>query len=87
MYKFHIVYVEKSRSWLRSAICSVTPFDGKCQKSTSVSHIFLYYRFTDIQQFLKKLPSKVGQGHGVQFLQLNHSMANAKIYKRHFLQV
>ena len=33
------------------------------------------YRFIDITI------QKVGQGHGVQFLQLHHLMANVKIYK------
>ena len=39
-----------------------------------------YFHFRDIT-ILKFLPQKVGQGHGVQFSQLHHSMANVKIYK------
>ena len=36
---------------------------------------------SEIKYLLTFLPSKVGQGHQVQYLQLHHSMANIKIYK------
>ena len=39
------------------------------------------YHFGEIK-FTKKLPSNVGQGHGVQFSQLHQPMVNANIYKR-----
>ena len=47
-------------------------------------HIFCTgsYRFRNIN-ILDLLPSK-SQGHGVQFWQCRLSMANVKIYKRHF---
>ena len=38
------------------------------------------YRFRDTI-FFKIYIQKAGQGNGVQFLQLHHSMANVKIYK------
>ena len=79
-YKIFKCLPSKSRSRSRSAIFS--PFDGKCQnlQMSPTHNCTSSYRFRDIE-ILKFLPPKVGQGHGVQFSQLQHSMANVKIYK------
>ena len=70
----------RSRSRSSRAIVVLTTIDGKChsiQKTTtyfcSSSHSFRYINICVIQ--------KVGQGHGVQMLQCQRSMANVKIYK------
>ena len=60
---------------------AITPFDSKWQNLQMSSITFLHnlLPFTDITILI--LPLIVGQGHGVQFSQLHHSLANVKIYK------
>ena len=55
------ILIFESRSRYRRTIFALTPFDGKCQKSTNVSIIFFFcasfYRFIDIT-VLHLCPSK-----------------------------
>ena len=57
----------------------MAPFDCKYQ-NIHMSHTQSSCRFRDIN-ISNLLPSKVGQGHVVQFPQLHHSMADVKVYK------
>ena len=57
-----------------SVILAMIPFDDKCQNLPKIS---------EIKKIKIVYLQKVGQGHGVQFSQLHHWMANAKIYKYH----
>ena len=75
------VWPSKSRSRSRTAISTITPFNGKCQ-NLQISHTNLFassYHFKEF--FWNFLLSKSRSGHGVQFSQLHDSMANVKIYK------
>ena len=64
---------------------ATTPFDGKCrnQQMASLHFCVRSYRFRDIKS-LNFYLQKVGQGHGAQFSQGHHSVANVKIYKFNF---
>ena len=64
----------------QSAMYSIATCDGKCQSLHIAPTHFgsISYRFRDVKMFIFYLQN-VGQGHGVQFSQLHHSMANVKI--------
>ena len=59
----------------------MAPFDGKCQNLPMSPTHFCAISYVSEKNDLQK----VGQGHGVQFSQLLHLMANIKIYKFHLL--
>ena len=59
------------------------PFDGKYQNLQKLPHTFFMLAVTmpEILMFQICYHQKVCQGHGVQFLQWDHLMANVQIYK------
>ena len=61
----------------------MTPLDGKYQNlQMSPTYFALALTVSEISFFFIFGLQILGQGHGVQFSQLHHSMANVKIYKR-----
>ena len=75
----------KSNSRSNSAIYAITPFDGKYQNlqmsPTNFCASYYHFRYIYIYKFFIFDLQVVGQGHRVQFMQLQNSMANVKIYK------
>ena len=65
-----------------NTIFTMTPLDDKCRNlqvsPTHFSASSYSFRYINILIFYLQ---KVGQGHGVQFWQLQRSMANVRIYK------
>ena len=49
----------------------------------SPTHFCARYLVQINENLRKHYLQKVGQGHGVQFPKLHHSIANIKMYKRH----
>ena len=67
------------RSRSRSAILSITPFDGKCRNQQMSSASYWAFTASEIKSLILIL-KHLDQGHRVQFSQLHHSMAYVKIY-------
>ena len=83
---FQMFYLGESRSRLRSTTLAMLPFDGKYQKLSNSYFAFFSAnssRFVDITVQMFDLV-KVGQGREEQRSQWCHSIANIKIYNRHF---
>ena len=76
------LFTFKNRSRSRSILFRNQPFDDKYQNLQVVPCIFaLALTISEILAFQIFDLEKLGQGQGVQFLQLRHSMANIKVNK------